>query len=68
MTSKEQGGERLPMMTLSARIQHPEHQFGSFAHALQALAEAKPHSPAVAQTVGFGIGKSNILYLSMGID
>ena len=49
-------------------IQHPEHQFGSFAHALQALAEAKPHSPAVAQTVGFGIGKSNILYLSMGID
>ena len=37
---------------------HPEHQFGSSAHALQALAEAKPHSPAVAQTVGFGIGKS----------
>jgi hypothetical protein len=32
------------------------------------LSEAKPHSPAVAQTVGFGLGRSKILYFSMGVD
>jgi hypothetical protein len=32
------------------------------------LSEAKPHSPAVARTVGFGLGKSKIPYLSMGVD
>jgi hypothetical protein len=30
------------------------------------LSKAKSHFPAVAQTVGFGLGKSKILYLSMG--
>jgi TonB family protein len=33
-----------------------------------AFQEAKRHSPAVAQTVGFGLGKSKIPYLSMGVD
>ena len=28
----------------------------------------EPHFPAVAQTVGFGLGNSKMLYLSMGID
>jgi hypothetical protein len=32
------------------------------------LSEAKRHSPAVAQTVGFGLGKSKIPKLSMGVD
>jgi hypothetical protein len=32
------------------------------------LPEAKPHSPVVAQTVGFGVGKSEMPYLSIGID
>ncbi len=32
------------------------------------LWEAKPHFPAVAQTVGCGPGRSKMLYLSMGVD
>ena len=36
--------------------------------ALQAFVGGEPPSPAVAQTVGFGLGKSEILYLSRGID
>jgi hypothetical protein len=34
----------------------------------QAFVEAKSHFPAVARMVGFGLGKSKMLYLSMGID
>ena len=34
----------------------------------RAFVEAKSHFPAVAQTVGFGLGKSKIVYLSMGVD
>jgi hypothetical protein len=30
--------------------------------------EAKRQFSAVAQTVGFGLGKTKMLYLSMGID
>jgi hypothetical protein len=30
--------------------------------------EALSQSSAVAQTVGFGLGRSKMLYLSMGID
>ncbi len=36
--------------------------------ALPALQGTKPHSQAVAQTVGFGLGKSEMPYLSIGID
>jgi hypothetical protein len=32
------------------------------------LSEAKPHSPAVAQTVGFALGKSKMFDLSTGVD
>jgi hypothetical protein len=32
------------------------------------LWEAKCHFSAVAQMVGFGLGRSKMLYLSMGID
>jgi hypothetical protein len=32
------------------------------------LSKAEFHFPAVAQTVGFGLGRSKMHYLSMGID
>ena len=32
------------------------------------LSEAKPHSPAVAQTVDFGLARSKMLYLSIRVD
>jgi hypothetical protein len=32
------------------------------------LSKAKSHFPAVAQTVGFSLGKLKTHYLSMGID
>jgi hypothetical protein len=32
------------------------------------LSKAKSHFSAVAQVVGFGVGKSKMLYLSMGVD
>jgi hypothetical protein len=32
------------------------------------LSKAKSHFPAVAQAVGFGLGRSKMLDLSMGID
>jgi len=32
------------------------------------LSEAKSHFPAVAQAVGFGLGRSKMLYLSVGVD
>jgi len=32
------------------------------------LSKAKSHFPAVAQTVGFGPGRSKMLDLSMGVD
>jgi hypothetical protein len=35
--------------------------------AVQALSKAKSHFPAVAQTVGFGPGRSKKLCLSMGL-
>jgi hypothetical protein len=34
----------------------------------QALVEGKIPFPAVAQTVGFGLGRSKILYLSREVD
>ena len=36
--------------------------------ALQAFVGAKSHFPSVAKTVGFGLGRSKMLYLSMGVD
>jgi hypothetical protein len=36
--------------------------------AVQAFVEGEIHFPAVAQTVGFGLGRSKMLDLSMGID
>jgi hypothetical protein len=32
------------------------------------LSKAKSHFPAVAQTVDFGLGRSKMHYLSMGVD
>jgi hypothetical protein len=34
----------------------------------QALSKAKSHFPMVAQTVGFGLGRSKMPYFSMGVD
>jgi hypothetical protein len=52
----------------SARLMALLSMTGHWAARDRLLSKAKSHFPAVAQAVGFGLGRSKMLDLSMGID
>ena len=65
--NQDPGWVAIALRAIGQMIGHPGEGWTSTWMSHDGL-EAKPQFPAVAQPVGFGLGRSKVLYLSTGID